>query len=153
MTGPSQAPSPYCNQSTKEWADEHHRRSSGHQRPGPKEWFTGAAWIEEIATEPLPSRLRASRVRFEAGARTAWHTHPTGQTLHILGGIAVIQGEGGAAREVNAGLPPNGRLVVWDLNNIYTFDDEGRITEELVRADNQSVLEQLQAPASPEQSS
>ena len=50
-------------------------------------------------------------------------------------------------------LPPNGRLVVWDLNNIYTFDDEGRITEELVRADNQSVLEQLQAPASPEQSS
>lgn len=43
-------------------------------------------------------------------------------------------------------LPPNGRRVIWDLSNIYTFDDEGRITAEWVRTDNQSVLEQLQAP-------
>jgi predicted ester cyclase len=44
-------------------------------------------------------------------------------------------------------LPPNGRRVVWDLSNIYTFDDEGRITAEWVRTDNQSVLQQLQAPS------
>jgi predicted ester cyclase len=42
-------------------------------------------------------------------------------------------------------LPPNGRRVVWDLINIYAFDDQGRITAEWVRTDNQSVLQQLQA--------
>jgi predicted ester cyclase len=44
-------------------------------------------------------------------------------------------------------VSPNGRRVVWDLSNIFTFDDEGRITEEWVRTDNQSFLQQLQAPA------
>jgi predicted ester cyclase len=44
-------------------------------------------------------------------------------------------------------LPPNGRRVVWDLSNIYQFDDEGRIAAEWVRTDNQSVLQQLQAPS------
>ena len=44
-------------------------------------------------------------------------------------------------------LPPDGRRVVWDLSNIYTFDHEGRITAEWVRTDNQSVLQQLQAPS------
>jgi predicted ester cyclase len=86
--------------------------------------------------------------------------------LSIRRGITIVEGntiacqtwiEGNFVREFTqspvGSLPPNGRRVVWDLNNIYTFDDEGRITEELVRADNQSVLEQLQAPASPEQSS
>src|ERR1700733_11313528 len=86
--------------------------------------------------------------------------------LSIRRGITVVEGntiacqtwiEGNFVREFTqspvGSLSPNGRRVVWDLNNIYTFDDEGRITQELVRADNQSVLEQLQAPASPEQSS
>ena len=78
----------------------------------------------------------------------------------IRRGITVVEGntiacqtwiEGTFVREFTqspaGALPPNGRRVVWDLSNIYTFDDEGRITAEWVRTDNQSVLQQLQAPA------
>ena len=78
----------------------------------------------------------------------------------IRRGIIVVEGntiacqtwiEGTFVREFThspAGpLPPNGRRVVWDLSNIFTFDDEGRITAEWVRTDNQSVLQQLQAPS------
>jgi predicted ester cyclase len=77
----------------------------------------------------------------------------------IRRGITVVEGdtiacqtwiEGTFAREFThspaGSLPPNGRRVVWDLSNIYTFDHEGRITAEWVRTDNQSVLQQLQAP-------
>jgi predicted ester cyclase len=76
----------------------------------------------------------------------------------IRRGITVVEGntiacqtwiEGTFVREFTqspAGpLPPNGRRVVWDLSNIYAFDDQGRITAEWVRTDNQSVLQQLQA--------
>jgi predicted ester cyclase len=78
----------------------------------------------------------------------------------IRRGITVVEGntiacqtwiEGTFVREFThspaGSLPPNGRRVVWDLSNIYTFDDEGRITAEWVRTDNQSVLQQLQAPS------
>jgi quercetin dioxygenase-like cupin family protein len=71
-------------------------------RPGPEDWFTGRVWIETV-DEPAYSPLRASRVYFSAGARTAWHTHPVGQTLHILEGVARAQGEGGEVHEVSAG--------------------------------------------------
>lgn len=70
---------------------------------GPTEWFTGAVWIETIAPEQEPSRLRASRVFFSAGARTAWHTHPAGQTLHVLEGVARVQSDGGPVREISPG--------------------------------------------------
>ncbi len=56
---------------------------------GPSDWFTGQVWIERI-DEPAYSRLRASRVSFSPGARTAWHTHPVGQTLHVLEGVARV---------------------------------------------------------------
>ena len=69
---------------------------------GPPEWFTGRVWIEQI-DEPEYSQLRASRVYFSAGARTAWHTHPVGQTLHVLEGIARVQSDGGEVRELTAG--------------------------------------------------
>ena len=61
---------------------------------GPKEWFTGAVWIDEIATCALPSRLSINRVTFEPGARTAWHTHPISQVLHVLSGVGRVQKEG-----------------------------------------------------------
>jgi len=63
-------------------------------RRGPKEWFTGTAFFDDIATCPPPSRLNIVRVTFEPGARTAWHTHPISQVLHVLSGIGRVQKEG-----------------------------------------------------------
>lgn len=70
---------------------------------GPADWFTGPVWLEQIGDAPTASRLRASRVYFSAGARTAWHTHPVGQTLLILSGIARVQSDRGPVRELGPG--------------------------------------------------
>ena len=69
----------------------------------PGDWFTGTVWQDPIIESPEPARLRAAWVRFEPGARTAWHTHPLGQTLVIMSGIARVQTVGGSMREVRAG--------------------------------------------------
>ena len=53
-------------------------------RRQPKESFTGVVWQDPIIEAPAPARIRSGRVSFEPGARTAWHTHPLGQTLHGL---------------------------------------------------------------------
>lgn len=71
--------------------------------PGPADWFTGSVWIEQIAAPAEPSRLSAARVYFAAGARTAWHTHPVGQTLQVLDGVARVQSDGGPVRELGPG--------------------------------------------------
>ena len=76
---------------------------SRNSRKGPKEWFTGAAWIEEIVTAEAPARVRAVRVWFEPRARTAWHTHPLGQTLHVLAGVGRVQLKGRPAQEIRPG--------------------------------------------------
>ena len=54
------------------------------------EWFTGRVWQEPVVEAPEPARLRALRVTFEPGARTNWHTHPLGQTLHVLSGVGLV---------------------------------------------------------------
>jgi quercetin dioxygenase-like cupin family protein len=53
---------------------------------GPSEWFTGAAYVDTVAAPSGPSRLQASSVHFTPGARTAWHTHPNGQTIFVTEG-------------------------------------------------------------------
>ena len=72
---------------------------------------TRAVWQDPIVEAPAPGNVRASVVRFEPGARTAWHTHPAGQTLYILSGVGRVQSVGGPIREVRAGdvvwFPPN----------------------------------------------
>jgi quercetin dioxygenase-like cupin family protein len=82
-------------------------------RKGRPEWFTGNVWIDEIAIGVEPSRLRVLRVSFEPGARTAWHTHPVGQTLHVLTGSGLVQLEGQPIREIHPGdtvmIAPNER--------------------------------------------
>lgn len=70
---------------------------------GPAEYFCGNVWLDEIGAAPNTARVRIVRVRFEAGARTAWHTHPHGQTLHIVSGIARVQQAGGPVVEANPG--------------------------------------------------
>jgi quercetin dioxygenase-like cupin family protein len=72
-------------------------------RKGKPEWFTGNVWIDEIAVGSAPSRLRVFRVSFEPGARTAWHTHPVGQTLHVLTGSGLVQLEGQPIQEIHPG--------------------------------------------------
>ena len=75
------------------------------------DWFTGTVWQDPIVEAPAPARVRAARVAFEPGARTAWHTHPLGQTLHVVHGIGHVQAKGGPVRVIRAGdtvfIPPD----------------------------------------------
>jgi quercetin dioxygenase-like cupin family protein len=79
-------------------------------RRGPADSFTGTVWQDPIIEAPAPARIRAGRVSFEPGARTAWHTHPLGQTLHVISGVGRVQTLGGPVREIRAGdtvwIPP-----------------------------------------------
>jgi quercetin dioxygenase-like cupin family protein len=79
-------------------------------RRGPAEWFTGTVWQDPVVEAPTPARLRVNRVSFEPGARTAWHTHPLGQTLFVLSGVGRAQTWGGPVRTIRPGdtiwIPP-----------------------------------------------
>ena len=70
---------------------------------GPAEYFTGTVWQDAIVEAPPPARVRAVRVSFEPGARTFWHTHPLGQTLHVTAGAGLVQTWGGPIQEIKAG--------------------------------------------------
>ncbi|MGH6784341.1 MAG: (R)-mandelonitrile lyase [Sphingomicrobium sp.] len=69
----------------------------------PAEYFTGTVWQDPIIEAPSPARIRAVRVSFEPSARTAWHTHPLGQTLYVVSGCGRVQSHGGPIREIRAG--------------------------------------------------
>src|SRR6187397_486540 len=70
---------------------------------GPGEWFTGTVRIDPLIQPNEPSRVAGASVTFEPGARTAWHTHPLGQTLIIMSGLGWVQVEGGKKEEVRPG--------------------------------------------------
>ena len=72
-------------------------------RPGPADWFTGAVRIDPLFQAPEPARVSGGHVTFEPGARTAWHTHPLGQTLIITSGLGWVQRKGGPVEEVRPG--------------------------------------------------
>ena len=69
-------------------------------RKGPAEWFTGSVRIQPMFESPEPARARGASVTFEPGARTAWHTHPLGQTLIVTSGLGWAQREGGPIEEI-----------------------------------------------------
>ncbi|HUB11363.1 MAG TPA: cupin domain-containing protein [Acetobacteraceae bacterium] len=75
--------------------------------------FTGTVFSDEIVVGKNPSRMRASVVSFTPGGRTAWHSHPVGQTLYCLSGAGRVQFEGQPAQELHPGdtvvIPPNTR--------------------------------------------
>lgn len=71
--------------------------------PGSADYFTGAVRVEMLQQAPAPARVVAASVTFEAGARTAWHTHPLGQTLIVTSGVGRAQREGGPIEEMRAG--------------------------------------------------
>lgn len=72
-------------------------------RKGPEAWFTGTVWLDEIVIGTAPSRMKSFRVSFEPGARTAWHTHPVGQALHVVAGLGRVQLQGQPPREIRPG--------------------------------------------------
>ncbi len=80
-------------------------RRSGSQASGkgPAEWFTGAVRIDPLFQTPEPARVQGASVTFEPGARTAWHTHPLGQTLIVTAGCGRAQRWGGAIEEIRPG--------------------------------------------------
>jgi len=74
------------------------------------DWFTGEVWQDLIVEAPEPARIRALSVSFEPGARTAWHTHPLGQTLYVIAGNGLIGLRNEVPKNIKAGdtvwIPP-----------------------------------------------
>jgi quercetin dioxygenase-like cupin family protein len=70
---------------------------------GPADWFTGTVRIDPLFQPNAPARAAGSGVTFEPGARTAWHTHPLGQTLIVMSGCGWVQREGGGIEEIRPG--------------------------------------------------
>ena len=70
---------------------------------GPSDWFTGSVFIDAVATPSGPSHSSASSVHFTPGARTAWHTHPNGQTIYVLEGVGRAQRRGGPVDVIRPG--------------------------------------------------
>jgi quercetin dioxygenase-like cupin family protein len=78
-------------------------RNSLETAHGPRDWFSGAVFIDTIATPAEPSRVAAASVHFTPGARTAWHTHPNGQTIFVTEGAGRCQRRGGPVAEIRPG--------------------------------------------------
>jgi quercetin dioxygenase-like cupin family protein len=89
------------------------RDGSRPSQKGPPEWFSGEVTIESLNNPPEPSRVGCARVTFQPGARTAWHSHPLGQTLIVTSGSGWHQCEGEPREEIGAGdvvwCPPDQR--------------------------------------------
>jgi quercetin dioxygenase-like cupin family protein len=79
------------------------RSGSQPSRKAPAEYFTGAVRVDPLFQAPDPARVTGSSVTFEPGARTAWHTHPLGQTLIVTSGCGWVQREGGPIEEIRPG--------------------------------------------------
>jgi len=86
------------------------RNGSQPSGKGPAEYFTGVVRIDPLFQAPNPARVIGASVTFEPGARTAWHTHPLGQTLIVILGLGWVQHWGGSIEEIRPGdvvwIPP-----------------------------------------------
>jgi quercetin dioxygenase-like cupin family protein len=78
-------------------------RNSTNTNAGPSEWFTGGVYIDTVATPSGALRLSASSVHFTPGARTAWHTHPNGQTIWVTESVGLCQRRGGPIEVIRPG--------------------------------------------------
>jgi len=89
------------------------RSGSQPSNKGPADWFTGTVRIDPLFQANPPARAFGASVTFEPGARTAWHTHPLGQTLIVTAGAGWVQSEGGPVEEIHPGdviwFPPGVR--------------------------------------------
>jgi len=100
---------------------------------GPADWFTGTVRIDPLFQPPPPARTGGVSVTFEPGARTAWHTHPLGQTLIVTAGVGRVQRDGGPIEEIRAGdvvwFPPG--LKHWHGASATTAMTHIAINEQL----------------------
>jgi quercetin dioxygenase-like cupin family protein len=78
-------------------------QSGGRTAKGPTGWFTGTVYLDTIRTPDEQCGVGCAHVRFTPGARTAWHTHPRGQTLYVTDGIGYVGRRGGAVQEIRPG--------------------------------------------------
>ena len=78
-------------------------RSAGQTVTGPGDWFTGTVYIDGIRNPDEQSAVGCAHVRFTPGARTAWHTHPKGQTLYVTDGIGCVARRGHAPEQIRPG--------------------------------------------------
>lgn len=79
------------------------RAGSQASAQGPSDWFTGTVRIDPLVQAPAPARVAGAAVTFEPRARTAWHTHPLGQTLIVTFGRGLVQRWGGPVEEIRPG--------------------------------------------------
>jgi quercetin dioxygenase-like cupin family protein len=79
------------------------RAGSKPSTKGPSDWFTGTVRVDPLFDRAEPSRISGASVTFEPAARTAWHTHPLGQTLIVTSGCGRAQREGGPVEEIRPG--------------------------------------------------
>jgi quercetin dioxygenase-like cupin family protein len=78
-------------------------RSGLDTNKGPDDWFTGDVYIDPVAVASAPTRVQGNLVHFTPGARTAWHTHPLGQTIYVTEGIGLCQRRGGSIEVIRPG--------------------------------------------------
>jgi quercetin dioxygenase-like cupin family protein len=88
------------------------RTGSQPSTKGPADWFTGTVRIDSPFDRAEPARVNGATVTFEPGARTAWHTHPLGQTLIVTSGVGWVQRAGGPVEEIRPGD------VVWIVPDV-----------------------------------
>lgn len=79
------------------------RIGSEPSKKGPADWFAGAVRIDSLFQASAPARVQGASVTFEPGARTAWHTHPMGQTLIVTAGCGLAQRWGGPLEQIRPG--------------------------------------------------
>jgi len=123
------------------------RSGSQPSSQGPAEYFTGTVRIDPLNSPPEPARVVMALVTFEPGARTAWHTHPLGQTLIVTAGTGWVQREGEAREEINEGdvvyffpgemhwhgataTTPMSHIAVQEKLNGIAVDWMGQVTDE-----------------------
>ncbi len=128
-------------------------------RKGPSDWFTGAVRIDPLFQAPDPARVGGASVTFEPGARTAWHTHPLGQTLIVTTGLGWAQHEGGSVEEIGPGdvvwFPPNekhwhGATPTTALTHIAIQEMlDGKAVDWMEQVSEQQYAARGEAPSSP----
>ena len=121
------------------------RAGSQPSAKGPSEWFTGAVRIDPLFQAPDPALVQGASVTFEPGARTAWHTHPLGQTLIVTAGCGRVQRWGGPARGMGGSRPVVGAVADRRLAPCWRspgrrFFGSGRVTQDGAGADREASI-------------
>src|SRR5438105_13335349 len=91
------------NATAMEVGHGNHKMGSRASGKGPEEYFTGTVRVDPLFETADPARARGASVTFEPGARSAWHTHPLGQTLIVTSGVGFVQSWGGPVQRIHPG--------------------------------------------------